>query len=119
MSDRPTGPFSLELPSSAESVGTARLFVASLGRALGFGEDRIDDLRLAISEAVSAAVRRGEGAPIAVRGEITQSGLELRIAPVHRDSLSDDLIDVESILTSLFEASRHEDETIVIPVEGG
>jgi anti-sigma regulatory factor (Ser/Thr protein kinase) len=47
----------LTLPSTAAYVGTARAFVAAAARHFGAGEEDVADLKVAVSEACSGAVR--------------------------------------------------------------
>jgi len=47
----------LRLPPKPEYVGTARIVVAAFARHHDFPEDQIDDLKVAVSEAVTNAVR--------------------------------------------------------------
>lgn len=53
--------FSLEIPADPAYVATARLFSAAVGRQLGLEEERVDDLKLAISEACIVVMREGSG----------------------------------------------------------
>jgi serine/threonine-protein kinase RsbW len=58
MTDR----FSLELPPEPISIGTARLFSATVARFFGCAEEAVEDLKLAVSEACTAAIRANEAA---------------------------------------------------------
>lgn len=46
----------LQIPSRPEYVGVVRLAVASLARQAGMGEEAVDELRIALSEACTTAV---------------------------------------------------------------
>ncbi len=60
--------FVLDIQSSAEFVGTARLFTSALARHFRFEEAAVHDLKLAVSEACTAAIRsRAEPGPTPVR----------------------------------------------------
>ncbi len=48
----------LTLPPAAEHVRTARLVAVTAARRLGLDEQTVDDVRLAVGEAVARAVRR-------------------------------------------------------------
>ncbi|HEX6231437.1 MAG TPA: ATP-binding protein [Actinomycetota bacterium] len=48
--------FELELPPSAEHLGTARSFAAALARSFGASGESIEDLKLAVSEACTDAI---------------------------------------------------------------
>jgi serine/threonine-protein kinase RsbW len=47
----------LGVPPKPEYVGTARIVVAAFARHHGFPEDQVDDLKIAVSEAVTNAIR--------------------------------------------------------------
>jgi serine/threonine-protein kinase RsbW len=50
-------PVSLRLPSSSEYVLLARMMASRVGQLAGFGEEDIYDLKLAVTEAATNAVR--------------------------------------------------------------
>jgi serine/threonine-protein kinase RsbW len=52
----------LTLPSTPAYVGTARAFVAAAARHFGAEEEDVADLKVAVSEACSGAVRATDGA---------------------------------------------------------
>ena len=88
MSDPPTSDerIGLDLPADARHAATARVLVASLAADAGFSVDEIDDLRLALNEAVALLVDDGDGEQL---GDVTMIGteagdrveIELRITP--------------------------------------
>lgn len=52
----------LTFPPIPAYVGTARLFVGAVARRYGVDEERVDDLKVAVSEACTSALRlRGDG----------------------------------------------------------
>jgi len=53
--------FSLEIPSSPEYVGTARIFVGAVARSRGAEEEEVHDIKLAVSELCAAGAREGDG----------------------------------------------------------
>lgn len=57
----------LEIPSRSVYVGVVRMAVASLARDAGLDEERVDDLRIAVSEACANALAgpsaNGDGPP--------------------------------------------------------
>lgn len=59
------GPVTLAIPARPEFVGVVRLAVTSLARELGLDEERVDDLKIAVSEACTnvMAPSDGSGAP--------------------------------------------------------
>ncbi len=52
----------IAIPPASVYVGIVRLAVASLARSAGFDEERIDDIRIAVSEACTNAVLTNEDA---------------------------------------------------------
>lgn len=60
--------FSLEIPADPAYVATARLFSAAVGRQFGVEEERVEDLKVAISEACTVVMREGSGS-VLVRTE--------------------------------------------------
>ena len=64
-------PVEIAIPPRSVYVGVVRLAVGSLARSAGLDEDRVDDLRIAVSEACTNAVLAHEGAgssdPVVVR----------------------------------------------------
>lgn len=61
MTGRGNGACSLEIPAEAAYVATARLFTGAVARSFGVAEERIDDLKLAVSEACTVVMRGGAG----------------------------------------------------------
>jgi serine/threonine-protein kinase RsbW len=74
----------LSIPSNPVFERVVRASAAEIGSAVGFSEARIEDLKLAISEAVSNAIdhgnRRAAGSLVAVVFEIDGEKLEIRIS---------------------------------------
>ncbi len=61
----------IKIPPRSPYVGVVRLAITSLGRTAGLGEEAVDDLKIAVSEACANAVLAHEEAgvsdPVAVR----------------------------------------------------
>lgn len=51
-----TGSFALEVPPEADQIRTARLFASAVARHFGIDEDRVEDLKVAISEATTNSI---------------------------------------------------------------
>lgn len=123
MSNQPEGPFKLVVPSSPDHVATARLFIASLGRTLGLHAEVIDDLRLVVSEAVTASVISALSSEVTVSGTIGREGVSVRVGPLsdtnspgeatHADQPT---LKLGSIVGALFPDAAFEGDTLVIPV---
>ena len=69
----------LTLPLQRSSVREARVAVADLARGAGMAGDRIEDLRLAVSEAATNAIQHGDrgSGDVSVRASVNQG--ELRV----------------------------------------
>lgn len=57
---------SLVVPADAAFVGTVRLFASSVGRHVAADDDVVDDLKLALAEAVTEPIEAGVGGSIEV-----------------------------------------------------
>ena len=60
----------LSIPPSVEHVRTARLVAVAAARRAGLAEDVVDDVRLAVGEAVARAVLRHEAAAVDAHVEV-------------------------------------------------
>ncbi len=123
MRNQPEGPFKLVVPSSPDHVATARLFVASLGRTLGLHPEVIDDLRLAVSEAVTAAVLSARSPDVIVSGTIGPEGVLVRVGPLsetrtvdERNPTDQPSLDLGSIVRALFPGAAFEGDMLVIDI---
>jgi anti-sigma regulatory factor (Ser/Thr protein kinase) len=108
----------LSIPAAPEQVRTARLVAGAAARRAGVDPDVIDDVRLAVAEAVARAVLRG----LAAGGEdqvdvvMTDDGSSFEIAV--SDAVAQQLTDDEEALAlSLMQALA--DESRVLDNESG
>jgi serine/threonine-protein kinase RsbW len=71
----------LEIPAKPDYVGVVRLAVASLARKAGMDEERVDDLKIAVSEACTNAVMDAEEAKVGepIRVAVHDSGTTMTI----------------------------------------
>ncbi len=73
----------MEIPSRSVYVGVVRLALASLARKAGLGEEVVDDLKIAVSEACANAVLSnedaGSGAPVTVTWTETPESLIVEV----------------------------------------
>jgi anti-sigma regulatory factor (Ser/Thr protein kinase) len=53
--------FAIELPADPAYLSTARIFVTAIARHYGAGDDTVEDLKVAVSEACSAFLRYEPG----------------------------------------------------------
>ena len=74
----------IEIPPRPEYVGVIRLALASLARQAGFDEERVDELRIAVSEACTSAVMAtGEAkldTPVCVQWEEEEDRVTVQIS---------------------------------------
>jgi serine/threonine-protein kinase RsbW len=74
----------LEIPPQSAYVAIVRLAIASLGRAAGLDEEKLDDLKIAISESCANAVlsvqEAGSGSPIEIAFTAGADALEVLVA---------------------------------------
>jgi serine/threonine-protein kinase RsbW len=76
---------SVQLPAQSRFIRIARLAGAGLANELGFGVDRLDDVRLAIGEACGLAVHSGATSMV-VQYELTASSIAVAVeAPIGAD----------------------------------
>jgi anti-sigma regulatory factor (Ser/Thr protein kinase) len=77
---RAEGPASLDLPADAAYVATVRIFASSLARHFAVGEDAIEDVKLAISEACGLYVRTGADTAIQLRVEPLEDRIRFEVS---------------------------------------
>jgi anti-sigma regulatory factor (Ser/Thr protein kinase) len=74
----------LEIPPQSAYVAIARLAITSLGRAAGLDEEKLDDLKIAISESCANAVlalqEAGVDAPVEISFTASAGTLEVLVA---------------------------------------
>lgn len=94
----------LAFPPVPAYVSTARLFVGSVARHYGVDEERVDDLKVAVSEACTSAIRlRGDGEdPIEVLITTGQGALKVEVpASMERESDLTELSTTGDLVRSL------------------
>lgn len=71
----------LDIPSSSEYVGVVRQTVEGIARRLSFSPDEIEDVKLAVGEACTNAIKHGvrHDARITIRYTICPDGLEIEV----------------------------------------
>src|SRR5438093_12578703 len=74
----------LELPPLPEFVGTGRLVVAAMARHYGFGDEQAEDLKIAVSEAITNSVRAhinaGIGDPVRLSIRLVDGRLVIEVS---------------------------------------
>ena len=75
---------SLRLAPDPGLAATARLFVAAIARRAGAGEERVDDLKLAVSEAFAAGIAQSSPVEIDVTPEDDRVAVRVRGSGVDR-----------------------------------
>jgi serine/threonine-protein kinase RsbW len=80
--------FALALPPEPEQVRTARLFAAALARHFGADEERIEDLKIAISEAATNSIKAHRvasvGEPVRILASADAGLLRFRVVDAGR-----------------------------------
>lgn len=105
----------LTVPAAPEQARTARLVAGAAARRAGVDPDALDDVRLAVAEAVARAVLRSladDGAePATVSVAMTDDGSSFEIAVADQATTTGDTFDEElalSVMQSLASESRIE-----------
>lgn len=112
--------FELVVPASPGHVATARLFAATVARALGADEDTVEDLKLAVSEIVTAVVVNRHSEEVRVVAVDGTGRLTVAVGPIEPNDLTDDqLIDPADIVLALFPDATRDEATssILIPFD--
>jgi len=91
----------LEIPARSVYVGVVRLALASLARGAGLDEEKVDDLKIAVSEACATAVLLNEAdeapGPIGIRWN--DNGATVQVEITDRGSRPVDPIDAGDSLS--------------------
>jgi len=73
----------LDVPPDPDQVRTARLFAAAVARHFGADEDRVEDLKVAISEAATNSIKAHQGAgisdPIRIEADADGDGIRFSV----------------------------------------
>lgn len=111
-----TQSYRLEIGAGAASLSTARLFVRAVIGTLGLGDELADDLKLAVSEALTALITAG-AAPRAVV-VIDPDARTLSVGPLRPSDLPEGS-DGHEIIAALFDRFSHDEQTsrLVIPLD--
>ncbi len=90
----------LQIPPRSPYVGVVRLALSSLARAAGLDEEKIDDIKIAVSEACANAVLSNEEAhsddPVVISWDETDDAVRIEVAGRGATPSSDDLDDVDT-----------------------
>lgn len=80
----------LQIPADDRYAAVARLTGAQLASQVGFDVDRVEDVRIAVSEAVRILTAGGGGAPVTADFEVTDDGFSARLSRVATVAEPDD-----------------------------
>ncbi len=96
--------FRLDLASRPEHVPMARLFISVVARTLAADESTVEDLKLAVSEVVSAIVIAARHEALSVVATGGPEGLQVEIGPVAAEDLSVDAVgpDPVAVIEAIF-----------------
>ena len=112
------GTYRLEMSAEASQVATLRLFVGTTARVLGLSEEIIGDLKIAVSEAATAIVAKGQQDLVIVEIETWRDAVQMSVAPLAAEDLERDDPRPADIIATLFADMRidAESNTLVIPI---
>lgn len=105
------GMFFLDVPPEADQVRTARLFAAAVARHYGADEDRVEDLKVAISEAATNSIKAHRNArvgdSIRISAEAAGDGLRFNVIDAGPGFSASDVLDANdpTPVPGLFEGS--------------
>jgi anti-sigma regulatory factor (Ser/Thr protein kinase) len=125
--ERTTPSVRLEIPPQSVYVAIARLAITSLGRAAGLDEEKLDDLKIAISESCANAVlsvqEAGVDSPIEISFTSADDALEIVVAhsgppPVDVDEADSHGFSTQRVMSMALLRSLV-DELDLSPREGG
>ena len=93
----------LRIPAQPEYVGLARLVIAQAARQAGVTQDRVQDVKIAVAEALTLAVRaqaeRGEPAPVDVSFGATDEGFQVVVRGLDTTATApDDIVDAGPVV---------------------
>lgn len=89
--DRKDRALSLAVPADAAFIGTVRLFASAIGRHVAADDDLVDDLKLALAEAVTEPIEAGVTGTIDVVAFLDEAPrFEVRCAAWDEDAPSGD-----------------------------
>lgn len=110
--------FRLTVPASPEFVATARLFVYGVAAAAIGDEDVTDDLKLAVSELVTAIVTHHSGDDVTVTATLEDHRLVVEVTPWPGDMEREDFGPLD-IVDALFPGTASADGAVRVPVDLG
>ena len=110
--------YELVVPATGPHVATSRMFMIGVANVAGCDEDVVADVKLAVSEMVTAIVEDGAASEIRVTATISPGRLSIRIAP-WPDHIDVEDLGVLDIVDVLFPGTAADDGAVVIPVDLG
>lgn len=109
---RTKGTFVLDVPPDPDQVRTARLFAAAVARHYGADEDRVEDLKVAISEAATNSIKAHMNSsvsdPVRISAASEHAGLRFTVqdaGPGFSTSAIPNVRDAVTPLPGMFEGS--------------
>jgi len=71
------GPIELALPADTRLLRLVRLVASGLASTAGFDVDELDDLRIAVDEAVASLLEGGDGSRLTLRFDVGESEVDM------------------------------------------
>lgn len=92
------GTIELTIPPDPRLLRLVRLVASGLASTAGFDVDELDDLRIAVDEAVSALLEGGGGAPLPLTFEVGEGSVEMRgqVPMADADALDQDRVELST-----------------------
>jgi len=115
------GTIELTIPADPRLLRLVRLVASGLASTAGFDVDELDDLRIAVDEAVSALLEGGGGDPLPLRFDVAggQVAMEGRTTLASAGALDPDRLELSTqILGAVCDEHQLEvvDETVVVRI---
>lgn len=96
-------PIEIRIPARPEYVGVVRLALAALARGASLDEEKLDELKIAVSEACTNSVmaqgEAGEESPVRVSWQIDGDTVTIEIVSAAAPSASERMEDTQGIST--------------------
>ena len=101
----PPEQLSLTVPTRTQHMGTVRNFVGSVGAHYGLAEEKIEDLKLAVSEICGEANESTSDGRILLRISHSESSLDIEVSGIGRvDAPADDEVEARAFRRRLIDA---------------
>jgi anti-sigma regulatory factor (Ser/Thr protein kinase) len=98
-------PVEIRIPARPEYVGVVRLALAALARGASIDEEKLDELKIAVSEActnsVMSQVEEGDESPVRVNWHVDDSSVTIDVSGARLPAADERMEDTQGISTRL------------------